>query len=396
MRTIIICVIVCMIAGCGMEEVANAPHANPDGIWVGASISDPYDVCYITALDYPDGYDWRSDPEKGNVNCKLVLFADGIPILKIPVGDSYMVSAADERHRVVVGDLYTDFTDGSITVVKKNGKILYICDAAETVEDMLVLEGRVHTLSVPLGGSGFRYRVDGDLVVERDSGKFYSRMTVHNDTVAFCFSQNTMTAQGSKINSYCVKNGKVQKVDLGATVSHVWDMIFHKGQIYMVATYSSGFGPVLVTQQKKEYVNYFLAQDMLYCRFMDSDRICVNARCIYATSNYMTDFLWFEDSYWYMYRTGEPLSSIYVDNKSYNATINPSDDSEGLIFKGTRAYGMPEGYLVRGRNPIVRKDSRLIVGLTSRSGGPPLVWTDESVDTLDINGYITGVSIVKR
>lgn len=396
MRIIVICAILCVIAGCGVEEVGNAPHINSEGIWTGTSISDPYNVCYLTAMDYPDGYDWRSDPEKGRVKCKLILYADGIPILKIPVGDTYMVSSDDERHRVLAGDLYTDYTDGVSTVVKKNGKVLYVCDVAETLESMLVSEGHIHALSVPLGGNGFRYRVDGELVVERDSGKFYSRMTLHKDTVSFCFSQNTMTAQGMKTNSYCVKNGKVKKIDLGGTVSHVWDMMLHKGQLYMVVTYNSGFGPVLVNGLNKEYVNHFLTQDMLYCRFVDSDRICVSTRCIYAALNYMTDFLWFENSYWYMYRTGQTLSAIYVDEESYNAVINPSEDSPGLIFKGTGAFGMPEGYYVRGRNPILRKDSRLIVGLTSRSGDHPLVWTDGSVDTLDINGYITGMSICKR
>ena len=396
MRTYIICVIVCMIAACGMEEVGNAPHVNSDGIWTGVSVSDPYNVCYLTAMDYPDGYDWRSNPEKGSVKCKLVLYADGIPILKIPVGESSLVSSDDERHRVVKGQLYTDYTDGIMTVVKKNGKILYIYDTPETVDNILVVGGQVHTLCSPLDGSGFRYRIDGKVVVERESASPYSRMTVYNDTVSFCFSQKTMTGQGIKENSYCVKNGKVQKVELGENISHVWDMMLHHGQIYMVVTYADGLGPVLVSGQKKEVVNYFLTQDMLYCRFVDSERVSVNARCIYATSNYMTDFLWFENSDWHTYRIGQPLSAIYVDNESFNAAINPETGDRGLIFKGTKAHNMPEGYFVRGQNPIARQDSRLIVGLTSKAGGPPLVWTDESIDTLDINGYITGLSICKK
>lgn len=396
MRTIIICVAVCMVVSCGMEEIGMAPHTNSEGIWTGPSISDPYNVCYMTAIDYPDGYDWRSDPEKGSVNCKLVLFADGTPVLKIPVGESCMVSTDEKRHRVLEGQLYTDYTDGIRTVVKKNGKVLYVCETAETVENMIVSDGRLHSLCVPLSGVGFRYRVDGQVVVEREDGKLYGRMTVYNDTVSFCFSQNIKTGQGTKSNSYCVKNGKVQKVEVGETVSHVWDMMFHQGQIYMVVTYNDSYGPVLVTGQKKEVVNYFLTQDMLFCRFMDSERMCVNARCIYATSNYMTDFLWFENSHWYMYRIAEHLSSIYVDGESHNATINPESNNAGFIFKGTKAYEMPEGYFVRGQNPIARKDSLLIVGLTSMTGGPPMIWTDESIDTLDINGYITGMSICKR
>ena len=395
MKETAICLLCCLTA-CGMADLGQGFHSNSDGIWVGPNVPDPSNVCYLTAVDYPPGYDWRSDPGDGSVKSNLMLFADGIPVLKIPVGKEYMVSSDQQRHRVLDGHLYTDYTDSVHTVVKKDGRLLYSYDCAETVDLMLVRKGKAHTLCTPLAGGGFRYRVDGQLMLERSTGQYYSQFTILGDTVCFFFSQKIMTEGGLKENTYCVKDGKVSKMDFGSDVSKVWDVTLRNGKVYAVVSYEDGTGPVLLNGDKKEIVNYFLSQNMMYCRFMDSERVCVNARCIYATSNYMSDFLWFEDAFWHLYRTAQPLSCIYVDDDSFNATINPEGSWLGLIFKGTRVHDMPEGYFVRGRNPMVKKDSLLMVGLTSKTGGPPLVWIDESLDTLDVNGYITGMAISKR
>ena len=49
-------------------------------------------------------------------------------ILKIPVGDDYMVSDDPDMHRVLNGHLYTDFATDSETILKKDGKPLFSFD----------------------------------------------------------------------------------------------------------------------------------------------------------------------------------------------------------------------------------------------------------------------------
>ena len=76
------------LLSCSVEEVGRRPVGNREDVWTGPGMnagSGAKEVCYITCLDYPQDYDWRTDPEKGSVKCSLVVFAYGLPMMKIPV-----------------------------------------------------------------------------------------------------------------------------------------------------------------------------------------------------------------------------------------------------------------------------------------------------------------------
>ena len=115
---------------CGLEEVGRKPHTGSGEIWTGPGMNAGKDdpsrtIIYVTEMDYPDGYDWRADQEKGNVRCSLVVFADGLPMMKVPVGDAYETSPDPDMHRMIGGHLYTDYSTDSTTVIKKDGKEIF-------------------------------------------------------------------------------------------------------------------------------------------------------------------------------------------------------------------------------------------------------------------------------
>ena len=79
MKKLWMMICVAAVFSCGMEEVSRRPEGNREDIWTrpGMSAGDPErGVCYVTAFDYPDDYDWRADREKGSVKCSLTVFAD--------------------------------------------------------------------------------------------------------------------------------------------------------------------------------------------------------------------------------------------------------------------------------------------------------------------------------
>lgn len=380
-----------LVVSCGIAEMDKQTNAGSDGVWTGPEVGDPMNACYVTALDYRDGYDWRSDQEKGKVKCSLVMFADGIPVLKIPVGDMWQVSSDPMRHRVLDGHLYTDFTDGTITVVKRDGRVLHTYDAAEEVEQAMLHEGQLHTLCRPREGDGFRYRIDGRVVLSRDSGSPMGNMRMSGDTAVFCFSQLISTAQGKKDSYYISKGGKVSKIQTEGDISKVWDMTFHDGEVCMAVSYVKDDGPFLLRGSRKEGVRAIQTQNILTCRFMDSEVLCLNVRCMNDVSLRQSDILWAEGKSWKRYVMDEPLSCSYADEGGFAAAVNPAEGRPGQIFRGNITYRMPEGYCIRGRNPLAARDGELLAGLSSGSDGPPAVWTNGNIEVLPVNGPVTGL-----
>lgn len=85
---------------CGISEVNGShPVDNQGNIWggplqgTGPEGGGLVPVCYMTAVDYLKDYDWRADQAKETIRCSLVVYADGSPIMKVPVGADCNVSS---------------------------------------------------------------------------------------------------------------------------------------------------------------------------------------------------------------------------------------------------------------------------------------------------------------
>lgn len=389
MRIYVMLICAAGLVACGLEEMGTGQYAGQEGIWYGPSYGKNMSgTVYTVGLDYPSGYDWRADADKGMVKCSLVLFADGIPVLKVPVGDGYEVSSDQSCHRVRNGHLYTDYTDGKSTVLKRDGKEIARYDGAEEILCFEVFNGKIHTLNRRKGSEGFVYRVDGNLVLERQDGNPFLHMAEHADSVRFCFRQTQKTATGNEERYYESVSGTVRQIGTATDSLKIRDMKIIDGNLYSLADIP-GKNPVILHDGKEDYAAYLIRQNVVSCSFCDSDSLCVNVRCRYSGSNTMTDILWTGGNEWTMYRMGQTLSAVHADADGINAVINPSDGRDGMIFSGRTAHLIPQGYRVYSRDCMTRRDSVLYVGLSSGADAPAIVWKNGVLDTLKINGPIT-------
>lgn len=379
----------CAVCACGVEMLEEAVRSNPYGIWESPSFGNlSPDASYALGVDYPEGYDWHSDPEKETVRAELVMFADGIPVLKIPVGRDAEVSSDPSTHRIIGGHLYTFYTDGLTTVLKKDGRPLVRYEGAEEIIAVKIPDTDVHTLARPSDGAGFCYRVNGVPAVQRSSGDVFGPLVEYGDTVAFCFWQD-MRESGHVVRScYVAADGKVVKVDVEAGVTSVLDMHVSEGMVSMLAEMEGEDMPVLISGGRIRKFRYPGMKNVASCRFLDMDSPCACVRISHPGSSLMTDLLWTEEGI-KMHRIGCTLSAAYADDLGTVAVINPSDDRQGQIFVGSRAFPMPSDCHVVTDRAMVRRDSSMRIGLSSDGPGPPAVWVEGRLDTLDINGFLT-------
>lgn len=379
---------------CGLEEVGEGAHSNPEGIWTGQLPGPPgSEHCFVTVLEYPEAHDWRADPEPEEGRCSLAVYADCVPVKKIPAGKGTEIPLDPERHRLISGHVYTDFAAGGTTVIRKDGKELLRWEGEELVTDMICTDDTVHTVSVPVEGGGFCYRVNGRPVIRRDAGRCFGHMRFFRDTVAFGFCQPSRSSSALADDFYVCANGKVSKVDLPASVVKVWDMMVHEGETCIIVT-EEGVrkGPMMLQGSREWQVNYMLFTEIASCRFTETDALCVDVVCIHPDKR-VTGLLCKAEMSWSLCEVGRTLSAYQVNDTGYYYVSNStSAGHDGKIFRNHMMYGIPGNYAVMGINPVAVKDGDMYIGFSSRSGDSPAVWKNGSLTSLKINGYITHLS----
>ena len=124
----------------------------------------------VSAVEFPEDYDWKRDTAYGQVSGKVLLFRNGERILEIPSGSEGKASLDPDMHHLVDGHLYTEYNEGSRTYISRDGEQLYAFEGREYLRGLLPLDGKLYTLSQRRDGNGFVLRCDGEVLLDKDAG----------------------------------------------------------------------------------------------------------------------------------------------------------------------------------------------------------------------------------
>lgn len=393
-------VIICFaMASCSLVELGTVQNDELNGVWTGPAVSLPSaskSVTYVTAFDYPGNYDWMVDPDRGEVKCSLVVFKEGIPILKVPVGDEYCVGPDPDMHRIVDGHLYTDFSTDEKTIIKKDGKILIEYPGSEMICDFQVLNDDVHTLGYSRTGSGFSYRVNGTAVLERDSGYTFERIFVEDSIVSIAFSEQISSVDGVLERYYKMSGGKVSQVALREDVKKVWDIIFYRGEVIYLASVTGLSMPVLVTEKGMTALSIPSSMALISCKINALDTgICIEG--VLSNAKQLQCALWDEKGKHNLFPLGMTFSAFCLEDNALHCTLNPASGmGAGLIYRGGETFAMPLGYSCMSRHAVNFSSGMLYVGLSSNLRGKPMLWVDGQTTELEVNGYISSITSSKE
>lgn len=384
---------------CGVSEIGDFTKDEGNGVWTAPSKGNPpssRSVTYVTAFDYPDAYDWIHNPEKGSVRCSLVVFADSNPVMKVPVGDAYHVSDDPDMHRVIDGHLYTDFATDTETFIKKDGKPLFSYEGRESVVDMLVIGDSLHILGHRRNGEGFSYRINGRVVLERDSGYTFGCMDADGDGVCFAFTEPIVSAEGRKECYYCFRNGAVSQTALREDIKKLWDICFHKGKTYILASLTGVGVPVVISEDGLTALSLPYGTSVVSGQIFSVGNVC-GTEMLLSSESGLSSALWLQGRLYQCFETGLSVSAIFSSEDGVACVLNArSSSGTGSVFRMGERIAMPSGFICLGRSPVDMIDGILTVGLSSLSGARPIVWKDGKTEELDVNGYICTVSSVSQ
>ena len=390
--------VVCFaVQSCGITELYKVDVDDKNGVWNGPA-ADPSpmspSLTFVSAFDYPDGYDWRSDPDRGHVKCSLVVFREGLPVLKVPVGNEYSVSPDPDMHRIIDGQLYTDFSDGTETLLKKNGKPVLSYPGAEMICDMKVKGSDIYTLGHSRTGQGFALRLNGSVLLSREAGYTFERILIEDTEVSVAFAEPIVSSSGTVERYYVMRGGKVTQIALRDDIKQVWDVAVYGEEIYYLASLTGVQAPVLVSSQGMTTLQMPSSMTVVSCRMnILEGGICVEG--VLADGNQVQSVLWGTDFQYSLFPKGMTFSALCFGEDGLHCTMNPASGmGAGLIFRGGESLEIPAGYACMSRSAMDFASGMLTVGLSSLKGEAPALWVDGRLKNLDINGYISCVTSV--
>lgn len=388
---------VAVLVSCGIEEVSRRPEVNREDIWTRPGINagnTGRDVCYVTAFDYPDDYDWRSDREKGSVKCSLTVFADGVPMMKVPVGDMYEVSSDPDMHRMIDGHLYTDYSTDSETVIKKDGKTVLRYSGREMICGMFVDGDTLYTLGHPRQGDGFVFRKNGEAVLARSTGRTFGRLHRDGDNICFAFTEPVLSEGGDLERYYHYSGGNIAQTAVRDDVRKVWDIYSFKGEICWAASLTGIDRPVLFKDGTLNSMIIFDGYSPLTLNILEGEDVLYLEGILTSPDLALVSAFWDSPGHIMSPDDGYVASSRCISGDGMSFTLNPVYGSgKGLIYRCGEEMPMPAGYSVMGGRCAAVAGGILHIGLSSLEGGSPMIWKDGQTELLDISGYISSVSV---
>lgn len=384
---------------CGLQEIGG-DESGKDDVWLGPGVgisqgtaeSVRKTVWYLTGVDYPEGYDWRADAEVGTVKCSLVVYANGVPMMKVPAGDSYETSSAPDMHRVIDGDLYTDYSSDSTTVIKKNGKLLFRYPGREMMVGMAVEGDDVYTLGQSRSGRGFSYRKNGELLFEHPSGRLFDHFEKSASGCSFAYSEEISLSERIVERYYIYSEDSVRQIAVREDVKKVWDVLITDGDVQYLASLVGISNPVSVSgDDSMTALEVSHGSSVRSCRFVHGMPDVVEG-VVRQSTGVMTSYIWRSSAVDTMFPLGLMVSSMCSWDDGICCTLTRQKEGAGMISRCGELFQVPVGYSVMGASPIAVVDGILHVGLTSSIEGRPAVWKDGEVHPLDFNGFISTIT----
>lgn len=338
------------------------------------------DSIFICGVRTPEGYDWKRDTALGIGRGELVLLKDMREILSFPTGYAEGVSMDPDSHHLLGGHLYTEFSDRTNTVIRRDGELLLSYEGREFLAGMVIRGGDIYTLGCRRSGEGFTYRKNGEIVLDRPAASLYGSFAdssyprtgaLYEDCGKLVFAYRN-TAYGST-TVHIVEDGVDNTFMSWSGGGPPDDLKICSGQAYCVIT---GQYSGITYNDGDLYMTAGSAFQWNSCRIVDAGGVI-----FYVGEG--------RDSY--------GLSPCTLVMSKDNGTVEREDMLDGFIYctggKPRLCSGSYPGYYCFSRACMANKGEDLYLVLTPEDGSCPVLRKNGTDSAVVLNGFLTGIEL---
>ena len=340
---------------------------------------------YLSAVVFPEGYDWVRDTSYREVEKTLVLLRNGVRVLSLPAGPGTEIGTDPDMHRIRDGQLYSDYSTVTETVVRRGGVELFRFAGREHFVSFHVWNGQVHTLGRRRDGNGFAYRVDGKVVYARERGVPVGRLHRDGEAVCFAFEDDAC---------YFFVDGKLTQIPPPAGTRGTFDARRQDGEFQLALRSSQASGaPVLLLGEKRytPYCPWHIAQ-VNRCRFAEgNERLLLNISCT-STDGERQDAVWGRDAPELSFAPGRKVFDSFFSGGSIGY-LAATEERLFIRPPGGEERTLEGQYRFLSEACAWQEGKRLYAALTGVNGTPSVLWRNGEAETVPLWGYLTGVSV---
>ena len=369
-------------------DVMDGRSHSRDSLADGSGNRQPDTSVYVSAVIMPADYDWRRDSSYGAVACEIQLFKNGRLQFTAPAGAQTNISVSPDSHHLLGGHLYTERSGPDGTVICRDGVECLSWPERELLKGIIIKQGEIYTLGRRLDGSGFNFRLNGEVVLSRDGAVFgdfsnpaYGRtgaLYENEGKICFCFRTST--------TAFMVKDGVAESIRTGVRVGRIRDMRLIGPSCYYVADYTTSmliFSPVrTITLPGPDTwlsASLFMHEGLpWFVADSKSKTVCNPVELADgAASVQFTGF----DIFIY-----EGSSSIYALNYE-GGTVRIWDADGELLYIRDSTFFFGPGSAFCADNEIYA-----LINPREREE-KPFIWHDGKETACGIDGYLTGIEV---
>lgn len=347
---------------------------------------------YITGIEYPPGYDWKSSVEPEGTEALLFLMADGERVVDFLVGEKHCIYADPKRHICIKGHVYSDFNIDGKTIVKKDGETLFVYDEEEIIISWAVIGGDVYTLG-ERKPSGVALRKNGILLYDSTSGKALSGLYEAGGSVGFCAGEKA--AQRCVFDIY--SDGVIERKFCDEKLDSVIVAEQRYGKLSYVGYSSVSDEYILYSDGKETVLERFRYDYIAAIKFLRGDRkLFVYGELSDDNDNLCSPAVWTESGLFFNFSSYEKSFSVctdadtvynFVGKQQYPQPISAYKNREEKIFE----YG--SGLSVYSDKASVVADGKLyFIYQKYRPYLRPCISVDGVETEYGFNGFFSGVS----
>ena len=376
-----------------LEEETSATEDLPD------YLKPSGDIIVVTGLAYPEGVDWTVSG-LDNPGARLVMYMDKELKVNLSTDASEGVACTDPYlHFFSGGQLYSAFLSDESSTLARNGV------------KMLQLEGRKYLLAVREdsitvrtlweneGGRGFVSLDGGEKVFENQEGSIYKNIG-ENELGELCFfySVPVKSSSGMLTQYHCVCGKENIQMDLPRELVNIFGFI------------RSPDGFKVLCRNEGNRMNYEMydtstGSSMLLfppwdgqLTALSNDTPALFHACLTRPTGKVWNVIqidglhaveWDGDDYALGFiRTGDGTAGILKSR---------TGEDRDLLIRGKLCDSLPSGYTVLTDKAVnISYDGYARIGLSSKTGGRALLWSEGKIDTLGFRGVVTGVYTLER